>query len=48
MNLINKLKNIFKKKKKKVCNCKFCQQQAEPMMGKYEKLAEQSDENKKD
>lgn len=48
MNLINKLKNMFKKKKKKVCNCKFCQQKADSMLGKYQKPAEQLEGNKKD
>ena len=51
MNLINKLKNIFKSKKQKeiekACKCKYCQQ-TQTMLGKYQKPTEQTDEINKD
>ena len=56
MNLIKKLKDILfgrnkqKEQKvdengKKVCNCKYCKNQAQPMLGKYSNLENNETEN---
>lgn len=57
MNLIEKLKNIFKKKKTKVeydengnkiCKCKYCTSQTQKKIGKYANIGNDTNDETKE